>query len=136
MSSVEPLRRQEPALGTARLWFGALGGHTAWTAQLLLSYFVVSLACRAPSADFRLFGVDGYQLLLVALTVLPTVVALGATLVGYRAWRSARVSPRAEAAGTADWRGFLGLFGALLSGLFVATILVTGLSFIYLEPCQ
>jgi hypothetical protein len=136
MSSVEPISRHEPALGTARLWFGALGGHTAWTAQLLLSYFVVSLACRDPSASFRLAGVDGYQLLLVALTVLPAAGALAATVVAYRGWRAAGVSPRVEAAGTADWRGFLGLFGALLSGLFVATILVTGISLVYLRPCQ
>jgi hypothetical protein len=136
MSSAESVSRHEPALGTARLWFGALGGHTAWTAQLLLSYFVVSLACRDPSASFRLAGVDGYQLLLVALTVLPAAGALAATVVAYRAWRAAGVSPRVEAAGTADWRGFLGLFGALLSGLFVATILVTGISLFYLRPCQ
>jgi hypothetical protein len=136
MSSVASLGRREPALGTARLWFELLGGHVAWTAQLLLSYFVVSLACRGPAAGFQLFGLDGFRVLLIALSVLPAAVALGATLVAYGAWQSARTRPGADAPGAAQVRGFLGLFGALLNGLFLATIAVTALSLLYLDPCQ
>jgi hypothetical protein len=129
------LHAGDPAVSAGRLWFGALAGHFAWTAQLLLTYFVVSLACTRPPAPFQVAGIDGYQFLLFALTLVPAAVALFATWVAYQAWRAARRNRQAEANGTLGWRGFLGLFGALLSGVFVATILLTGLSLLYLSPC-
>ncbi len=135
-TSVSRVSAQDPALTEPRLWFAAMAGHFAWTAQLLLSYFVVSLACRQPPLVFEVAGVDGFQLLLIALTVVSAAVALGATLVGFRAWRAARASRPANAAEPVGWRGFLGAFGALLSGIFAFTILMTGLSLLYLDPCR
>jgi hypothetical protein len=129
------LGARDPAPSTTRLWLGALAGHFAWTAQLLLSYFVISLACARPPADFQVAGVDGFQLLLIVLTLLPGAVALFATFFAFGVWRAARESRQTEAAGTVGWRCFLGLFGALLNGLFVATILLTGVSLLYLSPC-
>jgi hypothetical protein len=127
---------RHPALRAPRLWGTALAGHVAWSAQLLLSYFVTSLACAAQPGAFRLAGLDGFQALLVALTLVPAAVALLATLDNWRAWRAAR---RQQPRGTDEavgWRGFLGLFGLLLNGVFVATILLTGLSLVYLQPCR
>jgi hypothetical protein len=123
------------ALGATGLWVGLVVGHAAWTAQLLLSYFVVSLACLPGAARFQLLGVDGYQFLLGALTVGPAAVALAATILGVQAWRRIAAGRRAEDAPAAGWHGFLAQVGAVLNGLFLATILLTGLSLRYLAPC-
>ncbi|MBX5493542.1 MAG: hypothetical protein IRZ14_20520 [Chloroflexi bacterium] len=135
MSGAEALRAQASSRSAPGLWYGLLGGHAAWSAQLLLSYLVISLACRDPAPHFTILGADGFQLLLGVLTLLPAAVALGAIAVALRHWRAER-APRAETTGSGDVQGFLGLFGALLSGLFTATILLTGVSLLYLAPCR
>jgi hypothetical protein len=107
------------------IWFALLGGHAAWTLHLLLGYFLVSLSC-VPAVGFQLFGMNGFLLLLLLLTLGTAVLALSATAVGWRTWRH-------EESG---WRGFLALTGMLLSSLFLATILLQGASLFYLQPCS
>jgi hypothetical protein len=121
--------------GSTGLWVGLLVGHFAWTAQLLLSYFVVSLACLPDAARFQILGVEGYQFLLGALTAGPAAVALAATILGVQAWRGIVDDRRSDAPDVAGWQGFLAQMGAALNGLFLATILLTGLSLRYLAPC-
>ncbi len=123
-------RRTPPPHGAARLWFGLLAGHASWTAQLLLTYLAVSLACRGESDGAAVLGVPIVPTLLALLTLGPVALAAAGAVVALRAWRAARSD------GAAGWRGFLGLFGALLSGLFVGVILLTGASLLFLDPCD
>ncbi|HEY8475495.1 MAG TPA: hypothetical protein VIN09_01355 [Chloroflexota bacterium] len=109
----------------ARLWFGLLGGHAAWSLHLLLAYFIASLACL-PTAGFQVFEVDGFGLLIVLLTVAMGLVALAAAVAAFRAWRWS---------GARGWRGFMALVGLLLDGLFFATIVAQGVPLLYLDPC-
>jgi hypothetical protein len=126
---------RRPVLSTSSLWFGALAGHVAWTAQLLLTYFVVSLACSVRPAGSPILGLNVAQPLMLGLTVLPAVVAVAATILAFLGWRAAGPDAQARESGADGWRGFMGLFGALLSGLFVALILVTGVSLLVVRPC-
>jgi hypothetical protein len=111
--------------GLAHLWFALLGGQVAWSAHLLLSYLLVSLAC-GPGPRLVTLGVDGYRLLLWLLLLATAALALAATVVGWRAWRQ----PSAT-----GWRRWLALVGFLLSGLGLATILFQGLPLLFLDEC-
>ncbi len=117
--------RPAPPTGLVPLWFTLLGGHAAWTLHLLLSYFLVSLACL-PGPDFQLFGRGGYLLLIALLTVATTGLALGATIIGWHAWRRN---------GADNWPGFLAFVGMLLSGLFLATIIMQTAPLFFLDLC-
>lgn len=124
------------SLRTPALWFSALAGHAAWTAQLLLTYFALSVFCSLQPPRFGALGLDGASVVLIALTVVPAAIAVVAMVLGIAAWRQSGYDEPADTRGTGGWRGFLGAFGALLSGLFVLVILLTGTSFFYLSPCR
>lgn len=118
--------RQARPVGLSTLWFALLGGHTAWTGHLLLGYFLVSLSCL-PAPEFRVFGIGGYEFLVILLTVITAALALGATIAGFSAWQKI---------GTGEWRGVMGFMGMVLSGIFFVTILFQGVPVAYLDPCS
>lgn len=120
------------------LWFGALGGPTAYAAHLVVSFWMVPAACT------------GAQLwMLVLATVLAGAVAAFAAATALRAYRRlpAPAQPaaprrgrrrRAEPAGavaTSPRARFLALAGAALSTLSTAIILLAGSAIPFLEPC-
>jgi putative membrane protein len=108
------------------LWYGVLGGTVAWIAHLGASYAVVPWVCQT-----------GGEWVLHALTVVMAVVAATATAAAAWTWRRAHRPIRAvegdDGEGTevpvvpAQLQGFLGLFGAFLSGFFLVLIVVEGL---------
>ncbi len=112
-------------VGLLPLWFGLLGGHTAWTIQLLVNYFLVSLACPLGRAPFEVFGIAGFDVLMLLVNMMTATVALVAGIVSYWAW---------QRSGRRGRRGFMALVGVLLSGLFFATILLVATSNLYVDP--
>jgi hypothetical protein len=125
LSADDSSRWQVHRPSTHSIWFALLGGHAAWTLHLLVEYLLVSLSCL-PGLGFRLCELNGFAVLLWLLTLATAVLALSATLVGWRGWQQEGSS----------WRGFLALTRALLSRLFLATILLQGTSLFYLQPCS
>lgn len=109
-------------LPLARLWFGAFGGLVAWSAHLVLGYFLITAACV--DGESRLGGTAGLNAAFLALTLLLAVVAALATAAAARTWSAGR-----------GWRRFMGFFGVLLSGLSLATILLGATQVIALPPC-
>jgi hypothetical protein len=132
---------ERTAAGLLPLWFGLLGGHSAWSLQLLVNYLLVTLACPLGPAPFVVFGIAGLEFLMVLVTIVAAAIALAATVVSYRAWQSApagsQQSPGASAApgeGITGRSQFMALVGMLLSALFLLTILLVGTSNLYLDP--
>src|SRR5438132_29475 len=73
-----------------RLWFGLFGGHFAWTAHLLGSYFAVSAGCQGGAPyEWR------FALLRHAITLAAAAVAIAAGLAAYAVRR--RVAPQLAA---------------------------------------
>lgn len=112
------------------IWFGFLGGHVAWSVQILASYFLfVPFACA--TGNF-------IPLHLVALVAALVTVAAG--LVAYsRLLGSARADlGHARRADTMDrsWTRFLALQGVLLDGLFLFLILLGGIANFVADPCR
>jgi hypothetical protein len=73
------------------LWFGLFGGAFFWSAHLLLSYFVVAMACHAGDP----FGLT-FTLLRHGITVVAAAGTIAAGLVAYA--KRQQVQPEMQAA--------------------------------------
>jgi hypothetical protein len=115
---------REPPVSRGALWFAFLGGPIAWSARLLASYPMVSVACRA-----------GTTLPLNLITAATAAVGVAAVLTGIVALR--RV-PRAGDGGLGDSYArarFMAIAGIMISALFTYAILAEGLSALLHDPC-
>ena len=127
-ASDAPERPDESGVMT-RMWPALLAGHLAWTAHLLLSYYLAWATCGEG---------DGW---LAALRHLATLAAAAVTLAGW--WRAHRAagprgvtpSGRRERRETAAQRQFLAGLAGLLSAMFLFAILMTGAANLFLVPC-
>lgn len=102
----------------------ALTAPTAWMLHLLLSYFVVTVACETRSFGPVVAGLSAPELVLLLLTVAAVVAVILGGRLGYRIWRESEVGIKAKGGTTQDRRGFMGLGGAALSALFLFGLLL------------
>lgn len=120
----EPARaRRLPGWGA--LWFGVLGGLAAWGLAVLVAYPTVAIVCDA--------GASPVWIHLVRWTAL--VIALAATTVAYRSWRTAGRAGDHVPAGLAARVRFMGLGGALLSGAGAFLLIVEDIATWVIDPC-
>jgi hypothetical protein len=124
-----PAEGNGPRGGVWGLLLGMLGAPVAWVLHLLASYFLVALACTT--------GWSGLQPALIVTTIVFAVAAAGAGVLSYRRWREgSRAQAVLEAlmapGGTA---GFFWIMGIVLSGIFTLTILLAGMTPLFVSPC-
>jgi hypothetical protein len=113
----------------AALWFGVLGAPLAWAILLTVGYSFEEVACSEGSSHWG-FDAKLGNVLLFAATAAVAVAAAGAALLS---WRRAQRPGSADVRGRLEWMGFSGI---LVSGLFLALILMTGFGITALEPCR
>jgi hypothetical protein len=107
-------------VGLFRLWFGYLGGATAWSVFHLVSYLWASTFCGTSA-----------EILLNLTTASTALITLAAAIVCYRNWRRLKaINP--ESRGT--FRYML-LSGAFMNTLFLLTIIVSGIAVWFLGTC-
>lgn len=129
--------RTAASVPLAALFFAVLGGPAAWTAHLLASYPLVSVACRM-----------GTTAPLNIITGATALIAAAAAGTGWWAYRRSREHEASETRGdghAAETRGdghasetragFMGLVGLLLGLLFTFAILIEGLPPLLQDPC-
>ena len=116
------------------LWFGLLGGQAAWTLQLLVSYYLVSVACLLGPTRFEDMGFPDLRVLLNVVTAVAALIALAAGAIAYREWRQSGTDERRDLTDPNGQRHFLALVGILLSGLYVVVILLVGTSHLFINP--
>jgi hypothetical protein len=113
-----------------RVWPALLIVHVAWSAHLVVSYFLAWAAC----------GVDG-DWRLAALRHLTTVIALGMTLAAwwqaYRASQSAAgmIGERHEQHETVFENVFLARVTIVLSAIYLLAILLAGSANLVFNAC-
>lgn len=107
-------------------WLGLLGGAAAWTAQLVLSYLVVGLAC-GPETPLGggLSALGGATVVLHAVSGLAAAAASASAAAAVIAWR--------RPAGGGD--GSLALVAVALDLLFLLVILVGASAALVLPTC-
>jgi hypothetical protein len=121
------------------------GGHLAWTAHLLGSYFAVSLGCQAGAPYDWTFA-----LLRHAITVAAAAVAIAAGLTAYAVRRrvapqlAAAVDPQGtdtgndpgEALRAAGRTHHLAGVGVAIDAFFLFAIILGGAANFFVRPCQ
>jgi hypothetical protein len=112
---------------------GIINGHVTWSLQLVINYLLDAAACDAAAAGAT--QLVGYE---VAMVVITFVMAGITTLFCIGCVRALRML-RAGQLGLDDderrRRTFMAAAGAILSGLFVGTILFGGSLHLVLAPC-
>jgi hypothetical protein len=125
---------------TGMLWVQLLAGPVLWSVYFLLSYLLVEAFCQM-GWNFRILEMNGLSVILTALTVLAVVSASLFALKSYRAWKSLNKDHKLmdEIREASRWSEgpleFVYFSGFLLSVLFTAVILVTGIPVLFLSPC-
>jgi hypothetical protein len=99
-----------------------------------IGYLLVGLGCGQGFPAFSVAGLSGLQLAEVALAVVAEIILIAAILAGVRVWRN--TEDRAETGGITTGRvRFMGLVGAIMSGVFALYVLYVGVAAIVLNPC-
>ena len=109
-----------------RLWFAFLGGPVAWSAQLLVNYFVVALACHGQ--------LSATLLVHETVTLATGLVALAALLLA-RSSRHAVAPVSTEGEPPRGRSAFLARTGLLVSALFLGVIAAGALPTLLLPAC-
>ena len=107
-----------------RLWLGLLAAPAAWTAQLVLGYGAEEADCAAASGG-RDFSSHSVNAVLFAVAGSAALAGLAAAL---SAVRSAEQDARGRVA-------FMAFGGVLVSALFGALVVMTGIGVLSLEQC-
>jgi hypothetical protein len=119
-------RSQPSAGGQLGLWFGVLAGPLAWSAQLLVNYFVVSLACHGQLSATALAH--------EAVSLATGLLVLAALLVARRRQRALARLSTAGAPPTGR-SAFLARTGVLMSALFLFVIVAGAVPTLVLPAC-
>lgn len=119
-----PIERREPPVARGALWFSFLGGPVAWSAHLLSSYPLVSVACRLETA--------APLHLITAVTALIAAAAALTGLLCYRRVRDGGPGGLGDAFGRAR---FMAIGGIIMGLFFTFVILVEGFPPLLQDPC-
>jgi hypothetical protein len=104
---------------TATLWFAFFGGHLAWSAHLLVSYYLATHGCTVDPGE----GAARWTLLHAT-----TGVAALVTLAGAGAAGTAAGGPPAP-------QRFVARVALVLDVAFLAAIVAAGTANLFLPPC-
>jgi hypothetical protein len=107
-----------------KLWLGLLAAPAAWTAQLVLGYGAEEADCAK--------GSGGWDFSSHTVNAILFAVAGAAALAGLAAAVWALRSAEHDARGRIV---FMAFGGVLVSSLFVALVVMTGIGVLSLEPC-
>lgn len=118
------VERREPPVSRLALWFGLLGGPVAWSAHLLASYPLVSVACRLGSAAP-----------LHLITGATAAIAAAAAVTGAVAYRRLREHGNGRLGDAFARARFMALAGIMAGAFFAFVILVEGLPPLLHDPC-
>ena len=111
----EQQARSDQAASPAGVWIGVLAGPLAWTAHLLVAYFLVGVVCTT-----------GLGLVIHLATLVTVVAALAGGVFAYGMFRRGDLTPGSH---------FAALGGVLLSAMFVFAIVMESLPTFGVGPC-
>jgi hypothetical protein len=135
-----PVARSAAALSSGQLWFGVLAAPVAWVLAEVVGYVLTARGCSWAHSALGGYVVPRAFAVLVGLTIICMLVAIGGLIVARTNWRriareAARVSAAAEPVALSRAR-FLALCGILTSALFLLGLLLMGLLPPLLQACS
>ena len=108
-------------------WMMLLAGPMVWYFYFWIVYLLAEGACQLDGLKFGLLGLPAVSTVTLAFTLGASTLVTIAARRSYQEWKDG--SPAID-----DDRG-LALAGLLLSGIFLVSILATGLPALAMEPC-
>jgi hypothetical protein len=115
------------------LIFGLLVGPIIYTLHFLTLYFLVEGSCKSGLARSEVFGFGVVSVIIFALTMIATAMALFGGYLSYRGWRHSRDDPERQQDAYSLVIASLGIW---LNGFFALLILLTGLPTLLLVLCD
>jgi hypothetical protein len=114
------------------LWFGVLGGASAWAVQLVVAYGVEEIGCSPGSSTAAVLGLDisTWTYLISAAAALVTIVSAA---VCFWAWRGSAHRSSDDARLERVW--FMGAAGFVGNLLFLAIIAYVAAAPLVLSSC-
>jgi uncharacterized membrane protein YidH (DUF202 family) len=128
MSEPHTRIRPPPSASNGALLAALLGAPVVWAVHLAVSYFLVALDCNT--------SWEGGETAVLLATLLCALAAGGSGVVAWRWWKRARGNRRGDLLDSANVQEFLALAGAALAALFAGTIVLTGISPLFLPICS
>lgn len=129
---------QEPR-ELAKIWFGMLGGASAWVLHLMGSYAIGEFGCAGVLHGVRWLGINATCWVLILFSLVLAGVAAAASWAGRQTDHDAeRQAPATEDGETDERRPvlFAGHAGMLMSGWALFIILVESIpTFFFLQGC-
>jgi hypothetical protein len=119
------LLRQESEIKLLLLWFGILGGPTAWVFHIGLSYLSVPFVCTT-----------GLVIVLHVITALAALGAGASAAVAVAAWWLNGGAEETDLGGVRGRTAFMSVVGIMMSLLFLLVILVESTGNYYLPACE
>jgi hypothetical protein len=113
------------------LWFGVLAAPLAWVVQLVAGYGLEEAACASDLSSSPVLDVDSEPAIAVVSAVALAVAAAGG-LAALAGLLSVRSDPGADPRGRL---AFMGVFGLLASGVFLAVIALGAVALLSLDVC-
>lgn len=124
----QTLRLHEPPTGgPIPQIFAFLGGPLAWTAHLLLMYFILANFCGV--------GTIGMRIILAAVTIALALVALAAAAVGWVEWKPKPGEDHRTLDEPLTRSSFMGRSGVALGLLFALATIAEGIPVALLHTC-
>ena len=117
--------------GSLALWFGLLAAPGAWSVQLFLGDQLFELGCAPGSSSPSVEGI-GLQTIVVAVTILGTLLAVAGALVSYRCWAKTKADDSSKGQ-RAHWMAGAGVF---VSALFLILIVQGYFPPLFLNVCE
>lgn len=135
---VDPQRRLPTTTSVVAPWFAFLGGAAAWVLQFVVIYSISEIGCQTERLDVVLLGLPGPAFFAFALTLLAGLTAVAAAVMSFRAFPNGVRADPVDGTGaheTPGRRRFMAYAGVIMNGMFLITILATGLPFMFLRSC-
>ncbi len=133
--------RDVRAVSRLPLLIGFFAGPLVWSLHEIVSEFLVADACSSGTGGFNkltVLGEPGWQVVLLLVTGFFALLALGADIIAYRAWKETRIgtSLTGDAGGAAGRSGWMALAGVLMSSMFLIGIIIAGIPIFWLSGCS
>ena len=128
-------QRPEQLISPARLWFGVGLGVVIWAVHLVIVYAIQTLSCNWGFLQFNILGMNAMRFVLLMVTVLAAIGIITGGSISYKNYRKLDEEERVNEGWRIERIRFMAISGALLSGLFLLSMLFAALPILYLRPC-
>lgn len=113
---------------TLLMWFGLFGAPFAWAAQHVVGISLIEAACNPPSPHWGV-PVDSWTIAATAVAAIVAALSAGAAYMVYRSTKDAGTEiPEARVR-------FLAIVGIVVSPLFLAIMLMSGITVVAFPEC-